>query len=139
MAVVDGGGYFEIVVEVLRHITFADTTFEIGVKGVGLKIISPLALCVPFPAKVELTDPGTSSVGTTCITPNLSASEQNCRGSGCAREIVAKRDVRRAALKNFILTKRVREIDRRKYGGAVIFWTKSSLYLCQFCTLARTP
>ena len=33
MAVVDGGGYFEIVVEVLRHITFADTTFEIGVKG----------------------------------------------------------------------------------------------------------
>ena len=37
MAVVDGGGYFEIVVEVLRHITFADTTFEIGVEGVGLK------------------------------------------------------------------------------------------------------
>ena len=129
MAVVDGGWYLEIVVEVLRHITFADTTFEISVKGVGLKRIHRQLYAYPFSAKVGLTDPGTSSVGTTCMTPNLSASEQNCRDSGCAIAIVAKRDVRRAALENFILTKRVREIDRRKYGGAVIFWTKSSLYL----------
>ena len=48
MAVVDGGWYLEIVVEVLRHITFADTTFEISVKGVGLKRIPPSALRVPL-------------------------------------------------------------------------------------------
>ena len=52
MAVVDGGWYLEIVVEVLRHITFADTTFEISVKGVGLKKNSAVSFTrTPSPPK----------------------------------------------------------------------------------------
>ena len=48
------------------------------------------------------TSPGTKLLGVICTIPNRSASEQNWRGWGAAIETVARTEVRRATLENFI-------------------------------------